>query len=223
MNSDIKKIVSGFIKQYNLKNINYSVLKKAAADMGYTVIEFNSVLNDNDTDVIIQSLELSEHILHSKGFTYVSKEYRLIFINENLSEDEKLLIISHEMGHIVCDHFDAIPIIGKDVRDEHEANEFSHYLLKKSVFGKISSYIAMHRKAAVIGAVIIILTFGSVCGYMVFKSRDMYTDNLYITSTGKCYHKKECIFVKNKTNAQKLTKDAFESGEYTPCDMCLPE
>ena len=29
--------------------------------------------------------------------------------------------------------------------------------------------------------------------------KNLYKDNLYVTSTGICYHKKECIFVKNKS------------------------
>ena len=50
----------------------------------------------------------------------------------------------------------------------------------------------------------------------------LYKDNLYVTSTGECYHKKECIFIKNKTNTRKLAKEEFEKGTYSPCDMCLP-
>ena len=43
-----------------------------------------------------------------------------------------------------------------------------------------------------------------------------------LTSTGNKYHEEECIFVKDKTNTRRLTIEEFESGDYEPCDICLP-
>ena len=223
MNNNIKKLTKTFIKKYKLTSIDYSALKCVAGKMGYTVIEFNSIFNEKDVETVIRNLNLAESAIKSKGFTYVSAEYRLIFINEDLNNEEKLLVISHEIGHIVCEHFSAVPIIGNDVKEEHEANEFSHYLLKQSAFGKIKKTIASHRKAFIASVVILCLIIGSLTAYLVIRNINTYEDNLYITSTGECYHKKECIFVKNKTNIKKLTKEEFESGTYSPCGMCLPD
>ena len=132
-------------------------------------------------------------------------------------------MLSHEIGHIVCEHFSTVPIIGNDVKDEYEANEFSHYLLKQSGFRKIKNTLAVHRKVFIASVVILCLIIGSLTAYLIIRNRNVYEDNLYITSTGACYHKKECIFVKNKTNIKKLTKEEFDSGTYSPCDMCLPD
>ena len=139
MNKNIKKLTKNFIKKHKLIFIDYSVLKNTAINMGYTVIEFNSIFNEKDVETVIQNLDLCENALKSRGFTYVSTEYRLIFINEDLNDEEKLLVLSHELGHIVCEHFSAAPIIGNDVKEEYEANEFSHYLLKQDVFRKIKN------------------------------------------------------------------------------------
>lgn len=223
MNNNIKKLTKTFIKKYKLTVIDYSALKNTASNMGYTVIEFNSVFNEKDVETVIQNLDLGENALKSRGFTYVSAEYRLIFVNEDLNDEEKLLVLSHEIGHMVCEHFSTVPIIGNDVKEEHEANEFSHYLLKQSTFGKIKKTIASHRKTFIASVVILCLIIGSLTAYLVIRNINTYEDNLYITSTGECYHKKECIFVKNKTNIKKLTKEEFESGTYSPCDMCLPD
>lgn len=223
MNDNIKKLAKTFIKKYKLTSIDYSILKKVATDMGYTIIEFNSIYNENDVATVIQNLDLSENVLKARGFTYVSAEYRLIFVNEDLNDEEKLLVLSHELGHIVCEHFSTAPIIGNDVKDEHEANEFSHYLLKPSSFRKTKNAIAVHRKAFIASVVILCLIVGSLAGYLIIQNKHLYKDDLYVTSTGECYHKKECIFVKNKTNIQKLTKEEFESGAYSPCGMCLPD
>ena len=223
MNNNIKKLTKTFIKKYKLTSIDYFDLKNVASNMGYTVIEFNSIFNEKDVETVIQNLDLGENALKSRGFTYVSAEYRLIFVNEDLNDEEKLLVLSHEIGHIVCEHFSTVPIIGNDVKDEYEANEFSHYLLKQGCFRKIKNTLAVHRKVFIASVVILCLIIGSLTAYLIIRNRNVYEDNLYITSTGACYHKKECIFVKNKTNIKKLTKEEFDSGTYSPCDMCLPD
>lgn len=223
MNKNIKKLTKNFIKKHKLIFIDYSVLKNTAINMGYTVIEFNSIFNEKDVETVIQNLDLCENALKSRGFTYVSTEYRLIFINEDLNDEEKLLVLSHELGHIVCEHFSAAPIIGNDVKEEYEANEFSHYLLKQDVFRKIKNSMLVHRKVCVVVLIAVFLISGAFCSYVMLQNKNIYKDNFYITSTGTRYHKKGCVFVKNKTNIKKLTIQDFEKGIYSPCDMCLPD
>lgn len=223
MNNNIKKLAKTFIKKYKLTSIDYSALKNTANNMGYTIIEFNSIFNEKNVETVIQNLGLCENALKSRAFTYVSAEYRLIFVNEDLNDEEKLLVLSHELGHIVCEHLSTVPVIGNDVKDEHEANEFSHYLLKQSSFRKVKNVIVVHRKAFIFSIVILCLIIGSVTAYLIIRNKSVYKDNFYITSTGECYHKKECIFVKNKTNIKRLTKEEFESGVYSSCNMCLPD
>ena len=222
MNRKMKNKVKRFVSQYKIDTVSYFSLKKAAEEMGYSVIEFNRISNDKNVEIIINSLKLGDIVLRSKGFTYADEDYRLIFINESLSENEKILILSHEIGHIYCSHLDAGLIIGKDVRDEYEANEFSHYLLNQSVWQKIRRILFKHKRAAV--AVAVILALGAAAGVSVavYTKEQSYYGDYYITETGNKYHKKDCIFVKNKTNIRRLTKDEFDSGKYEPCEMCLP-
>lgn len=223
MNKNIKKLAKEFIKKHRLISIDYSTLKRATINMGYTVIEFNSVVNENDVETVINNLDLGENVLRSRGFTYVSTEYRLIFVNEDLNDEEKLLVLSHEIGHIVCEHHSTPPIIGNDVKEEHIANEFAHYLLQQSAYRKTQKFIATHRKFIIVSIVILFLIVSSLTAYFILHNKNLYQINLYVTTTGECYHKKECVFVKNKTNIQKLTKEEFENGIYRPCDMCLPD
>ena len=223
MNRKMKNKVKRFVSQYKIDTVSYFSLKKAAEEMGYSVIEFNRISNDKNVEIIINSLKLGDIVLRSKGFTYADEDYRLIFINESLSENEKILILSHEIGHIYCSHLDAGSIIGKDVRDEYEANEFSHYLLNQSVWQKVRRILFKHKRAAV--AVAVILALGAAAGVSVavYTKEQSYYGDYYITETGNKYHKKDCIFVKNKTNIRRLTKDEFDSGKYEPCEMCLPQ
>ncbi len=218
----IKKKSKSYIREHSLKKITYESLKEAAAKDGYTVVEFNNSYNDENINTIINNLHINNIIAYSRGFTYSDENYRLIFINEDLNDKEKILIMSHELGHIVCNHTISPTIIGVDVIQEHEANEFSHYLLKKNSLQTTMIIINEHKKMAIITGILILLFIVFLVGLGIKKNENLYMSDLYITSTGNKYHKKGCIFVKDKISKQKLSREKFESGKYEACDMCLP-
>lgn len=223
MRKSLKLEVNKFIKKHSLFNPDYTSLKKAAQNIGYTIVEFNNICNDKDIETIIKNLEISDNVLISRGFTYADNNYRLIFINENLNDEEKAIVLSHELGHIVCEHMTRNSIIGTDVKEENEANEFSHYLLKQGSTRKIKQCISRHKKIAIATTCILVFL---IVGFFVYQYIDLeqsYYGEYYVTSTGKKYHEEDCIFVKDKTNVERLTKEQFESGEYELCEMCLPD
>ncbi len=222
-NKTIKKLVYDFINKHHLMSADYFTLAKVIERLGYTIIYFNSVLNNTDVEIIIQNLKLKDVVPKSRGFTYTDENYRLVFINENLTEDEKLIVISHELGHIVCGHFDTAPIIGNDVIEENEANEFSHYLLEQSPSCKIRCLIQKYKKLIIYGVSILIILLASIVIILVCAKEESYFGNYYITPTGEKYHEPECVHIKYHKNAQRLTKEQFKSGEYGPCGTCLPE
>jgi len=222
MSKVIKKTVNQFIKQHHITTVNYSKLKTVVKDIGFTVIEFNNIFNDKDVETIIQNLGLDEAILRSRGFTYADKNYRLLFINEDLSDDEKTYVLSHELGHIVCEHYTTSPIIGRDVKEEYDANEFSHYLLKQNFFRKLRIAIVNQKKAVSAVCLVFIVALAVAIGGHIINKKQSYYGDFYITTTGNKYHQGECIHVKNNNNIKRLTKEQFESGEYEPCSTCLP-
>lgn len=223
MAQTVKREVRQFIKKHKLRQITYADLKHAAEDMGYTIIEFNSLYNENNVQTVINNLSLQDAVTQSKGFVYINNKYRLIFINECLNEEEKQLVLSHEIGHILRGHFSESSIIGKDVHDEFEANEFSHYLLKQDVGRKILYSVYRHRKTVTLMTALImiaVISFGTV---MIVRENQSYYGEYYVTETGNKYHKRNCIFVKNKKNIRRLTKEEFDLGKYEICGICLPD
>lgn len=223
MEKQIKNEVKLFMRKYKIEDVTYLSLKNAASEMGYTIIEFNHISNEKNVQIIIDSLNIQEITTHSKGFTYADKNYRLIFINENLNESEKVLVVSHELGHIFCSHLNSETIMGKDVRDEYEANEFSHYLLNQGVLQKsCRAFVKNKRKLTAVLTVLAIAT-SLIGATAIYRREESYSGNYYITETGYKYHKKECVFIKNKTNVKRLTREQYETGKYAPCKMCLPQ
>lgn len=223
MSKSMQKKVNQFIKKHSLTNIHYTGLKDAAKALGFTTIEFNPIFNDQDVATVIENLGIGDAILQSRGFTYADKNYRLVFINEDLNEEEKILVLSHELGHIACEHFATAPIIGKDVKEEHEANEFSHYLLKHRPMRNFQLAIGKHKKLwTALAILLVLIVIFTVIG-MAYQKEQSYYGEYYITQTGNKYHQSECIHVKNNNQAERLTKEQFASGDFEPCGTCLPQ
>lgn len=223
MSNVIKKTVNQFIKQHHITTVNYLTLKEVVKHIGFTVIEFNNILNDKDIETVIQNLGLDETVLNSRGFTYTDNYYRLVFINEDLNAEEKLYVISHELGHIVRNHYSTSPIIGRDVKEEHEANEFSHYLLKNNRLHNLKIAISEYKRVTIILTFVLFVMLGLVVAGLAINKEKTYYGDFYITTTGDKYHQADCIHVKNHNNIERLTKEQFESGEYEPCGTCLPQ
>ena len=222
-NREIQKKVKQFKRKFGLLDCNYAALEKATEKQGYTIVEFNHISNNESVRTLVDSLGLQEYVSHSKGFTYADKNYRIVFIHEDLNEEEKTKVLAHENGHIYLGHFSSSQVIGKDVQEEYEANEFAHYLQTDSVATKMQNGLIKHKKTwlAVVAIVLVLAVALAIFGYI--EKEKQYYGEYYITETGSKYHERDCIFVKDKTNTQRLTVEQFESGEYAPCATCLPD
>lgn len=222
MNNNIRAAARSFLNEYKLNEVTLDNLKQIIKSQGYTIVEFNNIFNEENVTQIIDALGVNEQVEKTKGFTYADSKRRIVFLNEDLSNSEKLLVLAHEEGHIYCNHFSSVPIIGREVVEEHEANEFTHYILNNSIGQKIGIIIKKRRKPIIISlAIILAILIGMVVVGVIQKEQSYYGD-YYMTSTGNKYHEEECIFVKDKTNIHRMTIEEFESGEYEPCEICLP-
>ncbi len=219
MSESVKQKARKFCCEYRVFNPSKEQIEKVIESLGFTIIEYNLIYNDTDVNTVLAELKLTDEIVRTNGFTYASDKYRLVFINENLSDEEKQIILLHELGHIYCGHFSHSNIIGLDVKDELEANEFAHYVMFPALYEKLI-WLILSNKKKVIAAIIVIAV---CCGIAVHTLKEQtYFGEYYVTESGQKYHEKECIFIKNKTNVHRLTKEEFESGDYEPCKVCLP-
>ncbi len=217
MRNNVKKKAKEFVKKYNFTNPSVTGICDILEKQGYTIVWFNSLSNDSDVDNIIKSFSLSDYIAKTRAFTYVDENFRLVFVNEDLSQEEKLIVLLHEEGHIFCEHFSKKDIIGEDVRDEDEANNFAHYVLNPTFGIKLFK----HRRALLcVGISVLILSMAALAvGFAVNESR--YYGKYYITVAGTKYHEKDCGYVKNKTNIHRMTKEDYNTGDYSPCKKCI--
>lgn len=212
-----KRKADEFKHKYSLKTINSADLWEALTAQGYTLVEFNSIENKENVASLIGALQLEDQIAQSKCFTYQNDKYRIVFIHEDLNDEERTIVLAHEEGHIWNGHMSSNNVLGTDVVQEYEANEFAHHLLKDKTGKKKRTKVTV-----VILTLILLLTVGT--GMFLKQNHDkaVYTDDLYRTETGGKYHVRDCMYIKDKTNVYRLTQEEFDSGEYEPCGACKP-
>lgn len=222
MSNSIQKKTKAFLKEYKLRKVTLETLRGAIRKQGYTIVEFNNVVNNVNVSALIDALGLEEYCKRSKGFTYADSQKRLLFLHEDLTDKEKLMVLAHEEGHIYCNHLTSSSILGREVVEEHEAAEFAHYLLYQSPMQKMTGGIQRHMGVCIAAVtVVLLLIVGGFFGYRAY-CQNTYYGEYYVTPTGFRYHSKDCGYVKGKNSAKRLTKEQYESGAYKPCDVCLP-
>ena len=219
---EIKLKVRKFRKEFDIRELTAKVLRDSIERQGYTIVEYNHIYNDESVGSLIMALKLSEQATHSKCFSYADQNHRIVFLHEDLSDAEKVVVLSHEVGHIYLGHMSSTPILGRDVQEEYEANEFSHFLMNRGSFGKTILWICNHKTVAVLSVVILacLISIGIVVSRI--KTENSYYEEYYITESGNKYHMKDCVYVKDKANIHRMTIEEYESGLYEPCGVCLP-
>lgn len=226
---DIAKCAGAFLKQYTDGAPTCDALKNALQKQGFTVIAFSNLANDADVDDLARALGVQEMILRAKGFTYMDARMRLVFLNSDLSDEEARIVLAHEEGHICCNHFDHKALAGRDVTEEHEANEFAHVVLTAKRPSAVLRFCKRHLwllllLAALVAAAIAVPIVVTRCVQtQAQQSATPVFGDYYLTATGSKYHLATCGYVAGKEGTHKMTKAEFDSGLYSPCKYCLSQ
>lgn len=219
--TNIKKQVERFRQEFHLQEVSAEALEDIFEQQGFTVVYFNPILNDPDVETVIKSFELQDMIRQSNGFLYMDQTHRLVFLNENLSDSEKRIVLAHEQGHYYCGHSSHTNIIGRNVFEEFEANEFTHYLLGGSLSGNLKRIVDKNRKRILCLMFMSILLIGSGIALKEHRERRIYEGEYYVTRHGTKYHLKGCVTIEGH-KVRRLTKEDVEAGKYEPCNVCQP-
>ncbi len=213
----INKKAHSFISKYDCNSISCKKLLDILHSQGFSVIEFSHFYNDEETEDLLKSLHLLEFSKTVNAFTYVDSTMRLVFILEGLSEDEKLILLSHEEGHIFLGHMvNKNRIFGEDIFQEDEANSFSYIIRTQSRLSKFFSNI-IRKKSVLISAIVLILLLGTI--FTTYSINNLNT-SYFVTKSGSKYHTKNCEYiVGHKTT--KITKDDAKKLGYEPCLKCI--
>ena len=217
----IQAKVKDMLSQYKLSKVSLDNLVYIIEDQGFEIIEY-VFGEDSSANRLIERLALTNYACANKAFTYQCGVSKFVFVSEDLSAIEKLYALAHEVGHIFCGHLKDSGITNS-IEEEYEANEFAHAILHPRKWNCVIQWIIEHKKAVCIGIVALMFVCVVVIGLIYSERQNSYYGEYYITESGHKYHEAECIFVKNKNNVDRLSKEDYYSGEYEPCKICLPE
>lgn len=199
-----------FRKQYNLKIINSATLWEALTEQGFSIIEFNGVQDKDSVLELISALHLEDQISHSKCFTYQNDKYRLIFIHEDLNDEERTVVLAHEEGHIWNRHMHKVNAIGVDAIHGYEANEFARNLLKER-YGKRKRVRII---TAIIAVALILIAF---TGSFSIAVATLFILIVFIERKQEhIYHFRDCIYIRSRTEVYRLAQEELIPANMNP-------
>jgi nuclease (SNase domain protein) len=205
-------------------------LEAALTEMGVLVVEYSQEINDPDIESLLKSIHKLEISKTVDSFYHIDKSKKIVCIKEGLNEKDKVMLISHEIGHIYCDNA-IIRNLAQNTGPQKEkaANDFANYLLNN------------HHRLGIciisIAAIAILLVTADIATKHTNNNSAAQTQviqeataspviadiEVVVTKTGQKYHKPDCNYVKDKANLIHMTLDEAIGGGYEPCEMCKPD
>mgnify|MGYP000944612150 FL=1 len=98
-----------FLSQFHRRPFTVSDLEKALQEQGFSLVEYSRISNGKEVTTLLTSLRLFDYAARQSAFTYQDPHLRIVFMQENLSQQEQIILLSHELGHILCRHLERSP------------------------------------------------------------------------------------------------------------------
>lgn len=199
----------------------------------FTIINYKKYTNSEYVSELIKKLRIENEIECSDSFLYWKENLRFVFLNADVSDDDKRTLLCHELGHILDP--DIRNSNYSKIKKEEFANEFACFIKRPSILSRLCVFIIKNFKFLLT----IILLIACFAGFLLFKtsspqntitsvtrgiSTTANSDTMYyVTKSGNRYHRKFCIIVKTRKNLTEHTLHEAISAGYTPCLICFPE
>ena len=179
------------------------------------MVEYSRISNGKEVTTLLTSLRLFDYAARQSAFTYQDPHLRIVFMQENLSQQEQIILLSHELGHILCRHLERSPATGpgSSVLQEQEANEFASILLRYNRRCRPRRIALWGGIGIAVAAALVVLI---LC---IFPASSSQT--VYLTESGRCYHKRDCQYVIGKDNTVTVTEQQAKDSGYDACTWCF--
>ncbi len=208
-------------------------LQRIVAFYGFTVIAYKKYNNSENISALIQKLGIEKEIEQNNSFLYITSTLKLLFINEDVSDEDKCALLRHELGHILDPFFISSDTLYSKIKKEEFANEFSFYckkpgkvfMLEIFMIKKWKWLIGLPALMACITGLFIMLSSPAERPASIQTIDTTPHENsdaiYYITSGGKKYHQSFCIIVRYRNNVTECTMYEAASAGYKPCSLCI--
>ncbi len=220
-------------KLYSLTD--YNDLRRIVESNQFIIIGYKKHTNSEYVSELIKKLGVENEIEHNDSFLYLTNNLKFLFINTDVSEEDKCALLRHELGHIYDPNLRHHDASYSKIKKEEFANEFSYYIQNPGISFKL--FVLMMKKwkiaVGIIMLIACVLRFCFLVNSLIIQSTKSVTTDIsiyensdstyYVTSGGKKYHRKFCVIVKHRTNVTKCTINEALSGGYKPCLICIGE
>lgn len=214
----VRRTAKKFINSLRGK-VDFVSVEEYLQKSGYKVIFFNTPVGD--TEIIRYNLQ--EKANNTKAFTYKGTA-KIIFIDDNVSCEDKSYLLYHETGHILLGHLDYGRLSTKNkTLIDVESDAFVYEILNPTKTDVMLPFLF-------IASIICSLFIGSYICAPSNSTSDTTTvsssvvaptyDSVYITPEGNKYHKDNCMHTKSKSCAKLYRSEAEKI--FQPCKMCNP-
>lgn len=241
-NKEIRKKARRFLRKIGGK-AEFEAVSEYLQRIGYGVY----FIGTSRADTILATLGIGSNTITAKRAFTVCIGAKIIFIDKTLSENDKLLALLHEAGHIVLGHLDPTRQVIRNEGDvEAEAQTFANLVASGEIethkrYGTVVTTVAVLCLAAVAVTAAVMVryyktqpdTAKDVIETVQNASADDVTaadtpesasdeaksDTVYITPTGKAYHTADCRYVQK--SGFEISRTEAEK-HYKPCSYCHP-
>ena len=223
ISKDVRYKAKNLLLEYGIGKITLDNLIYIIEQQGFELIEYSQRDRTDSVWTLLQTLNLALYAESGKAFAYKCGKNKLLFVCEEMTADEKLYALAHEEGHIIFGHLCNGACGGNVVEEEYVANEFAHYLLNPPLWLKAVATMKSHKKQSFWIVVIAVLLAVAIPVTVNIIQSQSYYGEYYVTENGTKYHEKDCMTIKDRSHTRRLTEKDYYSGDYEPCQVCLPE
>lgn len=188
----------------------------------FMVIPYKKCNNTEEVKGLIERLGIENEIEHSDSFIYIRNNLRFVFINSDVSAEDRCALLRHELGHILDPDLRGIDASRSAVKKEEFANEFSYHFKNPRLMIRVCCLLNKKIIIAVCIALLLVCT-GLLSMVHLLNDRNSAKDTYYITPGGEKYHRSFCITVKNRTNLREVSAECAAEEGYEPCLLCIGE
>ena len=233
------KLIWQFVRKELKWNVDFYSIHDYLARQGYSVVFFNT----ENGDKIVEGYNLSHYSKSTNAFTLRQKQTRFVFVDMNLSVENKIRSMLHEAAHIYLKHLDE-DAGAKDIQlQEMQADAFAHGVIECAKIHKaLVSTLKLSAPALLVSGLLLLGTIlakpeaeitnknvteitapitNAVSESPEPEIVETDTSTVYVTPYGKKFHRSGCRYIKDK-KCTTFSRDEALELYYTPCLICDP-
>lgn len=182
---EILKRAVEFIKKYDLnkKSLTVTRLRDIIESLNFCIVDYwRSIKNEPNVTVFLKRIGAENLAKEEKAFTYYKSDERYVFLCGDLTADDTLVVLLHELGHIRLNHLEPEGIISNtSVQREDEAFLFSLFVRVRC---KKSRQIKMLRATAVIAVALVLTSYAALIFHYTVSKETITQDGQTIIQVG---------------------------------------